>query len=225
MAEGNRAVFYDRDYFDGTTRQSPPHTRDRIYPLAVRTAAFLSRRWTPARVLDLGCAKGYLVEALRDTGVRAAFGVDVSVYAVSQSEAVVRGRLVVGDVLGGLPIRAACCDMITALDVFEHVEDPAPVLGEIRRVLTERGVAYLKICHPRHPNATRDPSHVNVQPLGYWKRVFARAGFESQRLYETDLTGAIGFGDSVKAMIRRAREWAVIGTPADYKFILWRRTR
>lgn len=225
MAEGNRAVFYDRDYFDGKTRQSPPHTRDRIYPLAVRTAAFLSRRWAPTRVLDLGCAKGYLIEALRERGVRAAFGMDISFYAVSQSEASMRGRLLVADALRGLPLRTACCDMITALDVFEHVEDPAPVLGEMRRVLTERGVAYLKICHPRHPNATRDPSHVNVQPLGYWKRVFAQAGFESKRLYETDVTGAFGCWDSLKALIRQAREWAVIGTPADYKFILWKRTR
>lgn len=223
MTDTNSSAFYNRDYFEGGTRQSPPHTRDRIYPLAARTAAFLARGWAPARMLDLGCAKGYLVEALQEQGIRGAFGADVSGYAVSHCEAAVRGKLIVTDVLRGLPVREASCDMVTALDLFEHVSNPLPLLGEIRRVLTGNGVAYLKICHPRHPNATRDPSHVNVQPLGYWKRIFSQAGFESRRLYETDVTGSRGFYDSLKAQVRRIREWAVIGTPADYKFILRKR--
>lgn len=220
MTDANSSAFYDRDYFEGRTRQSPPHTRDRIYPLAARTAAFLVRRWAPARLLDLGCAKGYLVEALREQGVRAVFGLDVSRYAVSNSAAAVRGRLIVADVGEGIPVQEASCDMVTALDLFEHVKDPLPLLGEIRRVLTGSGVAYLKICHPRHPNATRDPSHVNVQPLRYWRRVFAQAGFEAQRVYETDVTGSSGRWDGLKAVLRRAREWAAVGTPADYKFVL-----
>lgn len=223
MTDANSSAFYDRDYFEGRTRESPPHTRDRIYPLAVRTAAFLCRRWAPDRLLDLGCAKGYLVEALRDRGVRAAFGVDVSFYAVSHCEPAVRGKLVVTDVMRGLPVREASCDMVTALDLFEHVRDPLPLLGEIRRVLVGHGVAYLKICHPRHPNATRDPSHVNVRPLGYWRRMFAQAGFDAQRLYETDVVGPSGGWQAVKALVRRLREWAAVGTPADYKFILRKR--
>lgn len=223
MTDTNSSAFYDRDYFEGRTRQSPPHTRDRIYPQAVQTAAFLVRRWAPARMLDLGCAKGYLVEALQEQGIRAAFGADVSGYAVSHCEKAVRGKLIVTDVLRGLPVREASCDMVTALDLFEHVRDPLPLLGEIRRVLAGHGVAYLKICHPRHPNATRDPSHVNVQPLRYWRQIFSRAGFESQRLYETDVTGPSGGWEGLKALVRRAREWAVIGTPADYKFILRKR--
>lgn len=223
MSDTNSPAFYDHDYFEGVTRQSPPHTRERIYPQALRTAAFLSRRWTPKRVLDLGCAKGYLVEALRDMGVGAVFGLDVSFYAVSHSEASVRGRLIVADVRGGVPLRSACCDLITALDLFEHLDDPASVLREIRRVMTERGVAYLKICHPRHPNAVRDPSHINVKPLHYWTRAFAQAGFKWKRLYEADVSGPSGRWDSVKALVRRVREWAALGTPADYKFVLWKR--
>ena len=37
----------------------------------------------PESVLDVGCAMGYLVEALRDLGVEA-YGVDVSEYAISK---------------------------------------------------------------------------------------------------------------------------------------------
>ena len=37
----------------------------------------------PKKTLDVGCAKGFLVEALRDRGVLA-YGIDLSEYAVSK---------------------------------------------------------------------------------------------------------------------------------------------
>lgn len=216
-------AFFDRDYFEGRTRESPPHTRELIYPLAERTAAFLSRRCRPGRVLDIGCAKGFLVEAFRNQGVDAAFGVDVSLYAVSEGGAATRGRLVVGDVQGGIPLRSASFDLVTAVDLFEHLATPGPVLREIGRVLSDTGMAYLKICHPRHPNARRDPSHINVQSLSYWRGEFRRARFGWRRLYETDFVASRGPWEWLKAWLRRWREWAAIGTPADYKFLLRKR--
>lgn len=216
-------AFYNREYFEGKTRQSPPHTRDLIYPLVERTAAFLCRRCRPARVLDLGCAKGFLVEAFLAHGAAAAFGLDVSPYAVSAGGPAARGRLLVADVEAGIPLRASSCDLVTGLDLFEHLPDPGLALREIRRVLRDTGVAYLKICHPHHPNAQRDPSHINVQRLGYWHRQFRQAGFAWKRLYESDFTVPRGLVARLKSALRRWREWAVVGTPADYKFLLWKR--
>lgn len=217
-------AFYNRDYFEGKIRQSPPHTRDLIYPLAERTAAFLCRRCRPTRILDIGCAKGFLVEAFVAWSVNATFGMDISRYAVSEGDAATRGRLLVADVLAGIPVRSASCDLVTAVDLFEHLADPGPALQEIRRVLNDDGVAYLKICHPRHPNVRRDPSHINVQPLPYWLREFRQLGFGWTRLYESDFTVARGIRARLKAQVRRWGEWAVVGTPADYKFLL-RKTR
>lgn len=44
----------------------------------------------PRTVLDVGCAKGFLVEALRDRGVDA-YGLDVSEYAIGQARDDIRG--------------------------------------------------------------------------------------------------------------------------------------
>jgi glycosyltransferase involved in cell wall biosynthesis len=217
------AALYGADYFEGRTRQSPPHSRELIYPLAQRTATFLARRLSPRRAVDVGCAKGFLVEALRAAGIGSTVGVDISHYAVSRQEAGAAGRLVVADAGAALPLRAASCDLVVSLDLFEHLPDPRPVLAEMRRILAGGGTAYLKICHPRHPNAHRDPTHVNVQPLRYWRRVFREAGFRARRVYETDVAGAAGLRDRLAYWPRRFREWAVIGTPADYKFLLTRR--
>jgi len=218
----NPAAFYDREYFEGSRRQSPPHTRDLIYPTALRTARYLCRQAIPRRAVDLGCAKGFFAAALRDSGVPKVIGVDVSWYAVSQSEPALKGRLLVGDVSAALPLRSASCDLVTALDLFEHLRDPLLTLNEIGRILNVQGRAYVKICHPKHPNATRDPSHVNVQPMQYWTARFREAGFAWQRVYETDVSGETSPIGRLKSVVRRFREWAVIGTPADYKFLLWR---
>jgi SAM-dependent methyltransferase len=215
--------FYDRDYFEGRTRQSPPHTRELVYPLAMRTARFLAQRVAPGRIIDLGCAKGFLVEAFRALGSQAAFGVDISLYAVSRADATIRSRLMVADVEAGLPLRTDSCDLVTAVDLFEHLAHPGPALLEIRRVLRSHGVAYLKICHPRHPNAQRDPSHVSVRPLARWQREFSCAGFAWTRLYEAEFVPSPGLLGRPRRCWRRWREWAVIGTPADYKFLLRKR--
>jgi len=215
-------AFYNEEYFEGKSRHSPPHSRGLIYPMAERTARFLCRQSAPARVLDIGCAKGYLVEAFRAEGVAQAMGIDVSFYAVSHGEPSMRGRLLVGNLTEGLPVATGTCDVVTAMDLFEHLADPVPALREIFSVLHKDGKVYLKICHPRHPNATRDPSHINVQPLAYWTAIFRRVGFSWKRVYETDVAGLSSGTDQAKAVVRRFREWAVIGTPADYKFMLWR---
>jgi SAM-dependent methyltransferase len=222
MIERQDRGFFDQAYFEAQTREGLPHTREVIYPLADRTARLLCRRFRPQRVLDLGCAKGFLVEALRARGAAAVFGIDISAYAVSAGATAIRDRLVVGDVQAGLPIRSASCDLVTAVDVFEHLPQPEIALREIRRVLAASGVAYLKICHPRHPNACRDPSHVSVWPLTRWRTTFREAGFDCTRVYEAEFARSAGRLEPVKAWVRRGREWALIGTPADYKFFLFK---
>src|SRR3989449_5027153 len=103
-------------------------------------------------------------------------------YAVSESEDEIRGRLIVADVQAGLPLYSATCDLVTALDLFEHLTDPRPVLKEIRRGLTDTGMGDLKICHPRHPKAPPDPTHINVRAPSYWKQEVEPEGVARQRI-------------------------------------------
>lgn len=220
-ADGHEG-FYNKEYFEGHTRESPPHTRELIYPWALRTARFLYQKYHPHTVLDIGCAKGYLTEAFLAQGIQTVWGVDISWYALTQCERQVRGRLAVANAQNGIPIASDSCDLITALDLFEHLPEPSRLLKEIRRVLSEEGVAYLKICHPDHPNALRDPTHVNVRQLKYWKEQFEVNGLRSQRVFESELTPREHGIDTIKGWVRQFREWAVIGTPADYKFLVWK---
>src|SRR5215470_19512911 len=75
---------YDRHYYE-TALGPVPYDRaqsvwtDFFAAVADRIVADIK----PQRVLDVGCAKGFLVEALRDRGVEA-FGIDVSRYAIGE---------------------------------------------------------------------------------------------------------------------------------------------
>ena len=99
-------------------------------------AAYVLWRFFPVpRTLDVGCATGFVVEALRELGIDAT-GTDVSPYAIEHAARGARGHLRYGDLLGRLPFRRGRFDVVSALETLEHVE-PAAVpraLAELRRV-------------------------------------------------------------------------------------------
>jgi hypothetical protein len=74
------SAYYNKDYFDGGKGyflyEDAGHFRD--------TAEWLVREFQPQTVLEIGCAKGFLVKALRDLGVKA-YGCDISEYALNIS--------------------------------------------------------------------------------------------------------------------------------------------
>jgi SAM-dependent methyltransferase len=98
------------------------------------------------RILDVGCGSGDLLGPLRRFG--AVTGVDLNPSAVEFA----RGRAV-GEVrLGGierLPPGLQEFDLVTCLDVLEHVADDARALAELRRVTAPGG--YLVVSAPAYP--------------------------------------------------------------------------
>lgn len=117
---------------------------DRVSSNADIAAYLLWRNFRADRVLDVGCATGYLVEALRDLGVEA-WGCDASEYAVAHATEGARGRVALGDPLRGLPYEDGAFPLVTALEVLEHLP-PASVpdaLREIRRVCG--GIVYATV--------------------------------------------------------------------------------
>jgi SAM-dependent methyltransferase len=99
-------------------------------------AAYLAWNTFPVgSSLDVGCATGFVVEALRELGV-AARGVDVSQYAIENATAGAQGHIGRADLRRGLPFRDGQFELVTALETLEHL-DPRHVpgaLAELRRV-------------------------------------------------------------------------------------------
>jgi SAM-dependent methyltransferase len=88
------------------------------------------------RVLDVGCAKGFLVKDLMQIcpGLEA-FGIDISSYATTHCEPEVIGRLHVGSA-EALPFPDACFDAVLSINTIHNLDRDGCVraLREMRRV-------------------------------------------------------------------------------------------
>jgi SAM-dependent methyltransferase len=97
-------------------------------------------------VLDVGCGAGSVTAELVRRG-RTVHGVDILGEAVERAAS--RGiRARRADVQDGLPYGDGSMDAVVALDVLEHVLDPAALLREIGRVLRPGGFVIAALpCH------------------------------------------------------------------------------
>jgi 2-polyprenyl-6-hydroxyphenyl methylase/3-demethylubiquinone-9 3-methyltransferase len=99
--------------------------------------------WQGRAVLDLGCAGGFMAEALDARGARVT-GIDPAAAAVAAAtaHAARTGREIRYDVGVGeaLPYEDGAFDAVVCVDVLEHVSDLSRVLAEVARVLRPGGL-------------------------------------------------------------------------------------
>lgn len=99
--------------------------------------------WAGRDVLDLGCAGGFMAEALDDRDATVT-GIDPAADAISAARAHAQrsGRSIRYDVGVGeeLPYDAASFDAVVCVDVLEHVQDLSRVLAEVTRCLRPGGM-------------------------------------------------------------------------------------
>ncbi len=96
-------------------------------------------RERPLRVLDAGCGTGGLLDLLSRSPDFQVTGLDLSPDSLRFTRERGHRRLVGAD-LTLLPFRTASFDVVTALDVIEHVPDDARAVEEIARVLRPGGI-------------------------------------------------------------------------------------
>ena len=89
-----------------------------------------------ARVLDAGCGSGRTLQELVDYGEVS--GIELNTEAAALARGRGLGEVQVGR-LEALPWEDATFDLITCLDVIEHVPDDAAALTELRRVCRPGG--------------------------------------------------------------------------------------
>lgn len=99
--------------------------------------------WSGHAVLDLGCAGGFMAEALAERGAQVT-GLDPAqdAIAAARAHAAATGLTIRYDVGVGeaLPYPDASFDHVVCVDVLEHVGDLAKVLSEVTRVLRPGGL-------------------------------------------------------------------------------------
>ena len=137
---------FGREYFDGdrTTGYGGYRYDGRWVPIAerIRDEYGLARGH---RVLDVGCAKGFLMHDLRRVVPDlAVVGVDISEYALGQAMDDVRGRVVRGTARQ-LPFADDAFDLVVSINTLHNLprEACADALREVERV--GRGPKYVQV--------------------------------------------------------------------------------
>ncbi len=98
------------------------------------------RFFAPQRTLDVGCALGFVVEALVELGVDAT-GFEYSEWALEHPAPGAAGRLQWANVCGTLPCKPRSFDVVTALETLEHLP-PEDVPAAVRN-LAQASRAYV----------------------------------------------------------------------------------
>jgi SAM-dependent methyltransferase len=174
---------YGREYFD--------ESRDTGYG-----GYYYDGRWIPVakdiiqhfdlgpgrRVLDVGCAKGFLVKDLRKVCPDLeAFGLDISEYALLNCEPEVVGRLHLGT-CERLPFPDDSFDAVIAKDVIHNLDRDGCIraVREIERIAPGR--AFIQVDSYRTPEekelflAWVLTARTHYNPAG-WKKLFEEAGY------------------------------------------------
>lgn len=146
--------------------------REQWTPLFNKIADEIIELYNPKTVLDAGCAMGYLVEALRDRGVEA-YGFDISEYTIARVREDIKPYCFVHSIDEALPENIPQkFDLIITIEVLEHLY-PEKGKEAIQNLCNYTNT----IIFTSTPDDIEDCTHVNVQLLEYWARIFADNSF------------------------------------------------
>jgi 2-polyprenyl-3-methyl-5-hydroxy-6-metoxy-1,4-benzoquinol methylase len=176
--------WYDHDYFETGLKSNwnQGYTWRVFSALFYETADFLTGAFLEASsYLDAGCAKGFLVRALRERG-KECWGFDHSRWAINRAE----------DSIKSFVIQAGVDDVS-----FDRQFDVLVALSLLESLTPDQALSFLSRAHAwtrqaliatipsfdseeerRRPEiADRDLSHITMKPRRWWHELFLKAGW------------------------------------------------
>jgi 2-polyprenyl-6-hydroxyphenyl methylase/3-demethylubiquinone-9 3-methyltransferase len=144
MTVRNDQTIYERAAPDWWTGTDPFLRALRsLVPPRLRYFQRLIADWRGKEVLDLGCAGGFMSEALAERGAKV-IGVDpcAAAIAAGRDHAAAAGLSIRYEVgrAESIPLADAAVDMVVCVDVLEHLADLPKSCREIARVLRPGGM-------------------------------------------------------------------------------------
>lgn len=172
---------FDETYFErGVEAHVSGYTDYKWKPEYVMPLANWLKQKFPNKIfLDYGCAKGFLVKALRLLGCKA-YGFDISVYAINNCESEVKDYCF--NTLSN-------ANIIIAKDVLEHIPENE-IQSTVIETIVDTGAEYVVAIIPlgdedkfRIREYELDITHVTKKDEVWWINKFEQSGFICEEFY------------------------------------------
>ncbi len=181
ISEVPATVLFDKDYFNGGGKYGG-YAREGYwdFPIHEITAAKILAL-NPASVLELGCARGYVLKRIQDAGVPG-IGLEVSKHCVmtAVAENVRQFDLCkTDDSLAGTSY-----DLAYSIAVFEHIpENKLPDILRHLQVRCRRGLHGIDF--GQHDDGF-DKTHCTLKSKEWWRATFDHYGLESHEIVDKE---------------------------------------
>ena len=145
------------------------------------------------RLLDFGCGRGYFLK-IADKHFET-YGIDISEYCINETNSnSPSSKTICGDSEKIKEFSNEFFDIITAIDVLEHMEDPGPIIDLFHKKLSTDGILLINIPNTESLGrkwkgenwfAYRDETHKSILSKKKWLRILKRGGFTVKKtLYD-----------------------------------------
>jgi len=184
-------IKYDKDYYEnGVAKGISGYENYRwipelTYPMAYSICKSLKIKKSD-KVLEYGCAHGFLVKALNDFNIDT-YGVDISSYALSKVDPGIKKKT---KLLKNNNIKSSLKKMgvkfkfnhVISKDVFEHIDPKAlrKILKEISKITKELFVVVPLGDNGKYRIASYagDKTHIIAEDENWWKKLFIENKFK-----------------------------------------------
>ena len=173
------------------------------------------------RILDIGGGPGF-GKFLSD-----AFGSEIEYYGLDIDlnkllqgrEKDDRSRFICGDGFV-LPFRESAFDGVLCFELLEHIDRPAPLIGEALRIVGERGQLFLSTPQNRSGRTPINPHHQREYTVEEFQSLVEK--FSKNPLYYTFLSGSLfkeglATGNNMMAIVEKAASPEIAGGPFPLK--------
>jgi len=162
-----------------------------------KIAEIIAKKYTPRKVLDVDCSDGLLLECFYKYGAEC-YGVDISKKALSFAPKEKLNLFIVDIEKENLPFKDESFDLVTILEVLEHLRNHKRIISEIYRVLKPNGIVmmsspvdsrvYRILSKIVNKLISKDETikdydlcefspHINVHGRKFWIKEFRAVGF------------------------------------------------
>lgn len=157
------------------------------------------------QILDIGCGSGLMLNALEQLGQT--HGMDMSDDAIGFSKEIFSGEVKKGSLPNQVPFQENFFDLITALDVVEHVDQDVEALAALHSHLAPGGKAVITVPAYMFLWSAFDDinEHKRRYTLGELKEKLLRAGFTIEKIsyYNTLLFPVVYVVRMLNNLLRR----------------------